>query len=713
MKKTLSLSLVSLLLALAAPAVRAQGPEQISYQGRLTNSAGMAIGATTPENRRVVFRIWNHATNTNPASRLWTEEHTVTVFQGDFSVILGSGLQYQAEARPVLSTILNGPERYVEISVEDGASFQAISPRQQITSTAFALRANVAQSVNQNSGMSYFSSTNTNGTAFMNGNLIMNGENQVFLGGGAGDANGALYSNAGAVGLYGRGPTDAQRKLVVEAKGGTTFSGPINFNTPNGGLGQLINLWSDTYGLGISPGTLYYRAGGGHRWYLGGSSGGGGTDAAHLDGGGFTLSTGNFNGNLNGTVYGTLDRGGYGHGVFAQSYGGGHSFGSQDWTTFSRSARNFAWYLGGNFTTNELNNGGGTTIAQLNGDGLFVGGNTLRLGWNRTGQEASAGSISYAVHTPGTLDIVGAGTDGWTRKVKVWAEGGTIFSGGITAGHNYYEYSAYAYFARQNNGQPLVSWITGSGGSSPYSFVGTGRVACTELNITSDARIKKVVGHSDSGKDLATLLKVQVTDYTKVEDMSPKPRAYKKVIAQQIEEIFPQAVSKMPGTVPDIFAKFTAKAGLISVKAPQKMEVKAGDVIKAFPEKPDPNKPELLLTVKEVTKDGVRVTEPVDGNLFVFGRQVSDLRTVDYEAIAMLNVSATQELHRTIEAQAAELKKLREENDALEKELGAARDANRQQDTRLAAIEKALQAGSGGQSTIGSAAPKLKPARSK
>ena len=86
-------------------------------------------------------------------------------------------------------------------------------------------------------------------------------------------------------------------------------------------------------------------------------------------------------------------------------------------------------------------------------------------------------------------------------------------------------------------------------------------------------------------------------------------------------------------------------------------------------------------------KDGVRVTEPVDGNLFVFGRQVSDLRTVDYEAIAMLNVSATQELHKTIETQAAELKKLREENDALEKELGAARDANRQQDTRLAAID--------------------------
>jgi hypothetical protein len=169
----------------------------------------------------------------------------------------------------------------------------------------------------------------------------------------------------------------------------------------------------------------------------------------------------------------------------------------------------------------------------------------------------------------------------------------------------------------------------------------------------------------------------------------------------------------MPGTVPDVFAKFTAKGGLIAVKDSKKLSVKAGDVIKALPEDADANKPEMLLTVKEVTKDGVRVTEPVNGNLFVLGHQVNDLRTVDYEAISMLNVSATQELHKTIEAQAAELKKLREEKDALVKELTATRDATKLQDTRIAAIEKALQAGSGGQSAIGSAAPKIKPARSK
>lgn len=37
-----------------------------------------------------------------------------------------------------------------------------------------------------------------------------------------------------------------------------------------------------------------------------------------------------------------------------------------------------------------------------------------------------------------------------------------------------------------------------------------------------------------------------------------------------------------------------------------------------------------------------------EGNVFVYGKQVDDFHTVDYEAIAMLNVSATQELLKRI-----------------------------------------------------------------
>lgn len=41
-------------------------------------------------------------------------------------------------------------------------------------------------------------------------------------------------------------------------------------------------------------------------------------------------------------------------------------------------------------------------------------------------------------------------------------------------------------------------------------------------------------------------------------------------------------------------------------------------------------------------------------SVFVYGREVKDFRMVDYEALAMLNVSATQALLRRLEKQAAD-----------------------------------------------------------
>jgi len=57
--------LASAFLALvAASALQADVPLFINYQGRVTDSAGAAIGAGTPVNRKVIFRIWDHPSST-------------------------------------------------------------------------------------------------------------------------------------------------------------------------------------------------------------------------------------------------------------------------------------------------------------------------------------------------------------------------------------------------------------------------------------------------------------------------------------------------------------------------------------------------------------------------------------------------------------------------------------------------------------------------
>ena len=78
-------------------------PLFINYQGYVTDVSGAPLGAAAPVNRKVLFRIWNHATLTVEANRLWSEEQTVTIALGQFSVLLGQGNDAVLEGRPRLS----------------------------------------------------------------------------------------------------------------------------------------------------------------------------------------------------------------------------------------------------------------------------------------------------------------------------------------------------------------------------------------------------------------------------------------------------------------------------------------------------------------------------------------------------------------------------------------------------------------------------------
>ena len=93
--------------------------------------------------------------------------------------------------------------------------------------------------------------------------------------------------------------------------------------------------------------------------------------------------------------------------------------------------------------------------------------------------------------------------------------------------------------------------------------------------------------------------------------------------------------------------------------------------------------------VLEVAEDKFRTEFAADGDeVFVYGREVKDFRNVDYDAIAMLNVSATQELNHRLEKQAADLVA-----QAKEMSKQSARIAELEQDrlaqaTRIAELEK-------------------------
>ena len=149
----------SLFLLLAAPLLHAQAtPGLMSYQGRVTDAAGVLIGNTTPVNRAVIFSLYSTASDGSP---LYSETQSVTISGGEFSVLIGNGTGISGVPGPSspatspyksLSDIVNSgtySNLYLGITVDDGtaAADIEISPRQQMVSGAFALRAKVAESV--------------------------------------------------------------------------------------------------------------------------------------------------------------------------------------------------------------------------------------------------------------------------------------------------------------------------------------------------------------------------------------------------------------------------------------------------------------------------------------------------------------------------------------------------------------------------------------
>ncbi len=270
MKQT---ALLAILLCLAHNTLHADVPLYINYQGKVADAAGLPIGASgtaasftaAPVNRKILFRIYSTATGGTP---VWAEEQTATVSSGVFSVLLGNGiaatglasagsatLAAEQNAHTDLSAVFaNSASRFLEIVVDNGdnlfsATDVPVSPRQQITSTAFAFRAKVADGIApasatstdltispstlptgitaSNYGLGWYGSGRTFGSIAVDGPVLY------------GNAGGALGSNTGsekkvalawnAAGQVGVGTTplnngnsNSTNKLILQGDDATT-----------------------------------------------------------------------------------------------------------------------------------------------------------------------------------------------------------------------------------------------------------------------------------------------------------------------------------------------------------------------------------------------------------------------------------------------------------------------------------------------------------
>ncbi|BAV94696.1 hypothetical protein [Ichthyobacterium seriolicida] len=166
----------------------------------------------------------------------------------------------------------------------------------------------------------------------------------------------------------------------------------------------------------------------------------------------------------------------------------------------------------------------------------------------------------------------------------------------------------------------------------------------------SDRRMKNIIGVSDKNRDLKNLLEIEITDYTLVDSIEKGNKFFKKVIAQQIENTIPEIIDISRGIVPDVYelAKSVRASSLGSIITTEKKHsFSNGDRVKVIIE----NTGDKIIIVKEVIDSNTFLTEDVIDSknmVFIYGKEVEDLRSVDYDGLTTLNISATQAVYQNM-----------------------------------------------------------------
>lgn len=193
-----------------------------------------------------------------------------------------------------------------------------------------------------------------------------------------------------------------------------------------------------------------------------------------------------------------------------------------------------------------------------------------------------------------------------------------------------------------SNPSNRIGWFDQPNNHPQISIWADQRIVSSEFMAKSDGRIKNVIGTSDSAKDLQILQQLKIRDYSYKDFLTHPNKIYKKVIGQEVAKVFPNAVAKNSSEfIPDIMEVAILKDQWITLND---HALKKGDKIKIIH-----TDESLELIVEAVEQNRFKIMSKKSGHVLIHGREVKDFHTVDYEALAMLNISATQEILRRLE----------------------------------------------------------------
>ncbi len=214
----------------------------------------------------------------------------------------------------------------------------------------------------------------------------------------------------------------------------------------------------------------------------------------------------------------------------------------------------------------------------------------------------------------------------------------------------------------------------------------TGDIVTNHLWVGSDRRIKKDFVLSNGLKDLEILNKIEVTDYRHIDGVRRGNEMTKGFIAQQVKSIFPEAIRLEKDYVPSIYtmaSKVTSNDNHLIITLAKPHGLKTNDMVKIFVEEGEEST--KVQSIKDefsfaIYSEKIGVKEKV----FVYGKEIDDFHRVEYDKVFTLNVSATQQLAREVEA-------LKKENAQLKSKATQTNDLLKTLSAKVESLEQNLQ----------------------
>ena len=248
---------------------------------------------------------------------------------------------------------------------------------------------------------------------------------------------------------------------------------------------------------------------------------------------------------------------------------------------------------------------------------------------------------------------VGIGTTSPSQKLTV--SNGIIYSeggGSLSVGN----YAFYAYNGSTNTG-------TSGAGTLTFGFYTNSRVGGTEFNAFSDTRIKTNILDISDGYALEQLRLVEPKYYNYIDTISRTSNRVTGFIAQQIKDVLPDAVTLGANIVPDVFDKADISGNTLTLQTKTlPFSVDGSQNICLYvPGETDEHK--VIKQAIASTSNTLTFAEPIDSSsnsVFVYGREVQDFHHLNKDVIFTINVAATQELDRQLQAAKGKIQQLEE-----------------------------------------------------